>query len=109
MIILSTTRLRTPAQVIGHSVLGRRPDAGEVQRLAAAHGLVCGVDLAARDSATIGGTVATNAGGIRVCQYGMTRDQVQVSKPSDGWHDRAAHERAGKQYGFRPRRAAHRQ
>lgn len=78
VIILSTTRLRTPAQVIGHSVLaGAGLTLGEVQRLAAAHGLVYGVDLAARDSATIGGTVATNAGGIRVCQYGMTRDQVQ--------------------------------
>ena len=78
VIILSTTRLRTPAQVIGHSLLaGAGLTLGEVQRLAAAHGLVYGVDLAARDSATIGGTVATNAGGIRVCRYGMTRDQVQ--------------------------------
>lgn len=78
VIILSTTRLRTPADVIGHSVLaGAGLTLGEVQRLAAAHGLVYGVDLAARDSATIGGTVATNAGGIRVCRYGMTRDQVQ--------------------------------
>lgn len=50
---------------------------GDVQRLAAQHGLVYGVDLAARDSATIGGTVATNAGGIRVCKYGMTRMQVE--------------------------------
>jgi FAD/FMN-containing dehydrogenase len=33
-------------------------------------------DLAARDSATIGGTIGTNAGGIRVCCYGMTRRQV---------------------------------
>ena len=35
-----------------------------------------GVDLAARDQATIGGTVATNAGGIRVCAFGMTRQQL---------------------------------
>ena len=47
-----------------------------VQQQAAAAGLIYGVDLAARDSATIGGTVATNAGGIRVCAYGMTRAQV---------------------------------
>ena len=39
-------------------------------------GLEYGVDLASRDSATIGGTVATNAGGIRVLAYGMTRLQV---------------------------------
>ncbi len=78
VIIMSTTRLRSPAEVIGHSLIaGAGVTLGEVQRLAAAHGLVYGVDLAARDSATIGGTVATNAGGIRVCRYGMTRDQVQ--------------------------------
>ena len=35
-----------------------------------------GVDLAARDSATIGGTVATNAGGLRVLRHGTTRRQV---------------------------------
>jgi FAD/FMN-containing dehydrogenase len=35
-----------------------------------------GVDLAARESATVGGTVGTNAGGIRVCCHGMTRAQV---------------------------------
>jgi FAD/FMN-containing dehydrogenase len=34
------------------------------------------VDLASRDSATVGGTVATNAGGIRVLRYGPTRAQV---------------------------------
>ncbi|MGO9876275.1 MAG: FAD-binding oxidoreductase [Acidimicrobiia bacterium] len=35
-----------------------------------------GVDLGARDSATVGGTVATNAGGVRVLRYGATRRQV---------------------------------
>ncbi|MGV1005395.1 MAG: FAD-binding oxidoreductase [Candidatus Nanopelagicales bacterium] len=40
-------------------------------------GLLLGVDLAARDSATIGGMVATNAGGMRVCAYGMMRAQVR--------------------------------
>ena len=35
-----------------------------------------GVDLAARDTATVGGTVATNAGGIHVLRYGSTRRQV---------------------------------
>ena len=48
----------------------------DVQRAAESMGWVYGVDLAARDSATIGGTVATNAGGIRVCAYGTTRAQV---------------------------------
>lgn len=49
---------------------------GDVQRAARAAGWEYGVDLAARDTATIGGTVATNAGGIRVLAYGMTRAQV---------------------------------
>lgn len=35
-----------------------------------------GVDLAARDSATVGGMVATNAGGIRVIRHGSMREQV---------------------------------
>ena len=35
-----------------------------------------GVDLASRDSATIGGTIATNAGGVRVVRFGDTRAQV---------------------------------
>lgn len=40
-------------------------------------GLRFGVDLAARDSATVGGMVATNAGGINVCAYGTMRQQVR--------------------------------
>ncbi len=39
-------------------------------------GLDYGVDLASRDSATIGGTIATNAGGLRVIRYGDTRGQL---------------------------------
>lgn len=78
VVLLSTLRLREPLEVEGRSlVAGAGVTLGEVQRLAARHELVYGVDLAARDSATIGGTVATNAGGIRVCKYGMTRRQVE--------------------------------
>ncbi len=40
------------------------------------HGLDVGVDLSARDSATIGGMVATNAGGMHVIRYGPMRHQV---------------------------------
>jgi FAD/FMN-containing dehydrogenase len=35
-----------------------------------------GVDLAARDTATVGGMIATNAGGVHVMRYGPTRRQV---------------------------------
>ena len=48
----------------------------ELRRHAAAAGLEYGVDLASRDSATVGGTIATNAGGVRVCAFGTTRAQV---------------------------------
>jgi FAD/FMN-containing dehydrogenase len=47
-----------------------------LQQFAAGHGVEFGVDLAARDSATIGGMAATNAGGIHVIANGMMRKQV---------------------------------
>jgi FAD/FMN-containing dehydrogenase len=36
-----------------------------------------GVNIASRDTATIGGAVATNAGGLRVLRYGPMRSQVR--------------------------------
>jgi FAD/FMN-containing dehydrogenase len=47
-----------------------------VQEAAAAHGLIFPLDIGARGTATIGGNVATNAGGNRVIRYGMTRALV---------------------------------
>ena len=43
---------------------------------ARAAGWEYGVDLGARDTATVGGTIATNAGGVHVLRYGATRRQV---------------------------------
>jgi FAD/FMN-containing dehydrogenase len=40
------------------------------------HGLIYPVDFAARGSCSIGGNIATNAGGIRVIRYGNTRDWI---------------------------------
>jgi FAD/FMN-containing dehydrogenase len=48
----------------------------KLQRHARPHGLDVGVDLAARSAATVGGLVATNAGGIRVVRYGSMREQL---------------------------------
>lgn len=48
----------------------------EVQAAANEAGFFFGVDIGARGSCTIGGNVATNAGGIRVLRYGMFRAQV---------------------------------
>jgi len=47
-----------------------------VRTAAAAAGLAYAVDLGARDSATIGGTIATNAGGLNLIRYGGTREQL---------------------------------
>ncbi|NND73471.1 MAG: FAD-binding oxidoreductase [Ilumatobacter sp.] len=43
---------------------------------ARAAGLDAPVDFAARDSATVGGAIATNAGGSRVLRFGTMRSQV---------------------------------
>jgi len=47
-----------------------------VQALARERGLFYPVDFASRGSSQIGGNVATNAGGIKVLRYGMTRDWI---------------------------------
>lgn len=49
---------------------------GRVQRAAEENGLVFPLDLGARDSCTVGGNISTNAGGLRVLRYGMTRNLV---------------------------------
>lgn len=43
---------------------------------AEASGLLLPLDLGSRGSATIGGTISTNAGGNRVLRFGMMRDMV---------------------------------
>lgn len=55
-----------------------------VQDAAREHGLFYPVDFASRGSSQIGGNVATNAGGIRVLRYGMTRDWVAGLKVVTG-------------------------
>ena len=79
VIIISTVRLNTIEPVdelSGQVTVGAGATLADVQRAARAVGWEYAIDLAARDSATIGGTVATNAGGIHVIAYGMTRAQV---------------------------------
>ncbi|QIL20875.1 FAD-binding oxidoreductase [Thermomonas sp. HDW16] len=46
------------------------------QDAAREHGLQYPVDFAARGSCSIGGNIATNAGGIRVLRYGNTREWI---------------------------------
>jgi FAD/FMN-containing dehydrogenase len=47
-----------------------------VHDVARQHGLIYPVDFAARGSCSIGGNIATNAGGIRVIRYGNTREWI---------------------------------
>ncbi len=47
-----------------------------VQNAARGAGLFFPLDLGARGSATVGGTISTNAGGLRVLRYGMMREMV---------------------------------
>lgn len=47
-----------------------------IQEAPEAAGLFLGIDLGARGSGTIGGNVATNAGGKQVLRHGMTRRHV---------------------------------
>ncbi|MBW6421995.1 FAD-binding oxidoreductase [Rhizobium sp. XQZ8] len=47
-----------------------------IQQAADHENLYFGVDIGARGTATVGGNIGTNAGGIRVLRYGMYRAQV---------------------------------
>lgn len=70
------TGLSPPDAVSRRIVAGAGVALERVQSAARAAGLQFPVDLGARGSATIGGMIATNAGGIRVLRHGMMRAQV---------------------------------
>lgn len=55
-----------------------------VQNAARERGLIYPVDFGSRGSSQIGGNIATNAGGIRVIRYGMTRAWVSGLKVVTG-------------------------
>jgi FAD/FMN-containing dehydrogenase len=78
-VLLSLTRLAEVGEVdvaAAQVTVGAGVTLSALQAVAREHDLEFGVDLAARDSATVGGLVATNAGGIRVLRYGSMRAQV---------------------------------
>ncbi len=60
----------------GEVTVGAGATLAKVQDAAHRVGWDVGVDLGARDSATIGGLVATNAGGVNVVRYGSMRAQL---------------------------------
>ncbi|MGB8503755.1 MAG: FAD-binding oxidoreductase [Mycobacterium sp.] len=78
-VLLSTERLTSIGDVdTGERRvrLGAGVTLAAAQRTAVSAGLLFGVDLAARDSATVGGMASTNAGGLRTVRYGNMGEQV---------------------------------
>jgi FAD/FMN-containing dehydrogenase len=78
-VLLSLRRLDSvsPVEPANRSVIaGAGVTLGALQSHARRAGLAYGVDLASRDTATVGGTIATNAGGSYVVSRGDTRHQV---------------------------------
>lgn len=103
-VLLSTERLCGIGDVDcgeGRVGVGAGATLAAVHRAAAAAGLLFGVDLAARDTATVGGMASTNAGGLRTVRYGDMGAQVvglDVALP-DGTlvrrHSRVRHDNTG--------------
>ncbi len=78
-VVLSARRLRRldPVDTLAAQVtVGAGVTIAELRAHAAKVGLEYGVNLASRDSATVGGTIATNAGGVQTIRYGRTRAQL---------------------------------
>ena len=78
-VVLSLLRLDEVGEVdadAGEVTVGAGAVLATAQARARSAGWDVGVDLGARDSATIGGMVATNAGGIRVLRHGPMRRQL---------------------------------
>jgi FAD/FMN-containing dehydrogenase len=78
-LVLSLERMN---QVLGFNAVDRtltvQPGVilQKVHEAAQEHELIYPVDFAARGSCSIGGNIATNAGGIRVIRYGNTREWI---------------------------------
>ena len=78
-VVLSLARMRRMDAVdLTGSAL--RVQAGAITELvhqhAAEHGLTWPVDFASKGSSQVGGNIATNAGGVKVLRYGLTRHWV---------------------------------
>ena len=78
-VVLSLERMRRmdPVDVLGSTV---RVQAGAITAAVHAHcephGLTWPVDFASKGSSQVGGNISTNAGGVKVIRYGLTRQWV---------------------------------
>ena len=92
-VVLSLTRLDR-IRTIDAANLTMTVEAGcvlqRVQEAAASEGLLFALSLAAQGSCTIGGNLATNAGGTQVLRYGNAREQCLglevVTAAGEVWH-----------------------
>jgi FAD/FMN-containing dehydrogenase len=78
-VVMSLTRLRDLGAidpVTWHVDLGAGVTLATLQNHAWESGLDAGLDIASRDTATIGGLVACDAGGLRAMRYGTARARV---------------------------------
>jgi FAD/FMN-containing dehydrogenase len=78
-VVVSLGRLRELGEVdraTAQVTVGAGVTLAALQAHARAAGLDAGVDFGGRDSATIGGVVSTNAGGIQAIRYGTVRARV---------------------------------
>ncbi|MGA2447809.1 MAG: FAD-binding oxidoreductase [Polyangiaceae bacterium] len=78
-VVVSLSRMRSlgPVDAVGGTV---RVDAGAITEAVhehgRPHGLTWPIDFAAKGSSTIGGNISTNAGGVKVIRWGLTRQWV---------------------------------
>jgi FAD/FMN-containing dehydrogenase len=78
-VVLSTVRLRELGAVdpiAGEVTAGAGVTLATLRDHVRGDGWDFGVDMGSRDSATVGGMVATNAGGVNVLRYGPMRQQI---------------------------------
>ncbi|MCF1709408.1 FAD-binding oxidoreductase [Tabrizicola sp. J26] len=78
-VVLSLARMQAVRRVdrIGMTIeLEAGISLAEARRLAAAEGLELPISIASEGTATIGGIISTNAGGVHVVRHGMTREWV---------------------------------
>jgi FAD/FMN-containing dehydrogenase len=78
-VVISTLRLRdleSVDEVAGEVTAGAGTTLAALQEHIRRAGWDFGVDMGSRDSATVGGMVATNAGGVNVLRHGVMRQQL---------------------------------
>lgn len=78
-IVVSTERMNRIERIdeVGQfAVIGAGVPIQEIHEAAEARGLFYPIDLGSKGSATLGGTISTNAGGNHVIRWGMTRQSI---------------------------------